>query len=485
MISLRTQAIPVIAASLGALLFAGCGDDGSSPPPPIDYDAIDPIVFSQHVQPIMTLSCNTTLCHDDVTIAAGLSLTSYENTARGSTFGSQVIPFRPDRSHLYNHMTGDLEPLMPLALPPLPDPQIRLFRRWIEAGAPNDDGLPMYSNATRKAFVACQGDNAVAVLDLDTNLFIRMITVDQPHAVYVDAPNDRVFVSRFQTTSDNIQVYDANTYLRIYDGRAGTFPALLGIAPGTNQLWVTNYDTGSTGADHRVRVLDADTLDEIENFDLPGVQQPHGLAFSPDGSQVYVSNIGSSDISIFGTNPPSVINPSIPLPGGEGQQPQQCIRSADGTRLYVSALGANKVHVMDTTTEAFLPGSVDVGAGPWHLTLIPQTNEIYVANWLDESVSVLSLANPDAPVEAVRLDPQNPLDPARPAFVRPIGISLLPGTNLVYVANSNDTGNGQGHHPPPGGQNPPGSVAVIDVMTRAVVSVEEVPNFARSVSFLP
>jgi DNA-binding beta-propeller fold protein YncE len=448
----------------------------------VDYDAINPVVFSQHIQPIFTASCNTAACHNNIDNAAGLRLTSYLALTQGSTFGSQVIPFRADRSHLYLQMTGDIEPLMPLALPPLSDSALRMFKRWIDAGAPDDDGSVMYSDVTRKAFVACQGEDAIAVLDLDTNLFIRIISVDKPHSVYVDATNDRVYVTRFETANDNIQVFDANTYAPLNTGRGGTYPALLGIAPGTNQLWVTNFD--ATGSDHRVRVFDPETLVEAHNFSLP-VLQPHGLAFSQDGARVYVTNIGSSDVSIFQTNPPDVLVASIHLPGGEGQQPQQCALSTDGSRLYVSALGSNKVHVMSTVTEAFLPGSVDVGTGPWHLTVVPQTNELWVANWAEQSVSVLSLANPDAPVEVARLAPQHPLDPSRPAFVKPIGISLLPGSNLVYVANSNDDGSGQGHHPPPGGQASPGSVAVVNVTNRTVLAVEEVPNFARFVSFLP
>ena len=44
---------------------------------------------------------------------------------------------------------------------------------------------------------------------------------------------------------------------------------------------------------------------------------------------------------------------------------------------------------------------------------------------------------------------------------------------------------GSGHHPPPEGEKNPGSVAVFDALTREVLSVAEVPNFARFVSFLP
>ena len=454
----------------------------------LDFDTANPVLYSQHIQKVFTVSCNTALCHNDADQASGLRLTSYSALSQGSTFGGQVVPFRPDRSHLYNHLTGDLQPLMPLALDPLRDDIIRAFKRWIAAGAPNDAGVPMYANVTRKVFVACQGDSAVAAIDLNTGLLVRIMTIDQPRSVFVDESNDRLYVTRFKTASDNIQVFDTNSYELVSTGQAGTFPALLGIPAGTSQLWVTNFDTGAT-ADHKVRVLDPTTLDELDSWSFPGVLQPHGLAFSADGTRVFVTNAGSSDVSIFGTDPPRPITPSIPLPSVSGQpnqEPQHCVLSADGTRLYVSALKTNRIHVLNLGSETW-GTSVIVGEGPVQMALAPPTvNELWVTNWTGESISILSLTNPDAPTEVMQWNPPHPLNPTLGAFQRPIGISLLQGSNFMYVANANeDAGGVQGHHPPPGGQKNPGTVAIVNVMTRTITRIVEVPNFARAVAFLP
>jgi YVTN family beta-propeller protein len=481
---------PACTASLVlAAVLTGCGDQGTEPsgPEPINYDAIDPIIYSQHIQPLFQMSCNTAACHNDADAAgaSGLALTSYSKVALGSRFGTQVIPFRADRSHLYLQTTGDIEPRMPLALDPLPDGAIRMIKRWIDHGAPNDNGQVMYSDITRKIFVACQGENAVAVLDLDSGRLIRLVTVDQPHSIYVDKDRRRLYVTRFETAPNNVQIYDADTYELIRVGRAGTFPALLGIPHGTSQLWVTNFDL-TTSNDNKVRVLDPETLQEITSFDLP-VKQPHGLAMTADGKTVYVTNIGSNDISIFKTDPPRVDEASIPLPlvaGIPTQQPQQCILSPDESHLYVSALGSDKVHVLNTATLQWKT-SVTVGDGPWHMAISPSTNELWVPNWLGSSVSIVSLSNPDAPVQELELRAQNPVDVTRSAFQRPIGIALGPTGTYMYVANANDDGQGQGHHPPPEGQKRPGSVTKIQIATRTVVQVEEVPNFARFVTFLP
>jgi DNA-binding beta-propeller fold protein YncE len=491
-----------IGTALGRFLFAAlfpassvwlsaCSDMGtgapSNDPYDFDFDTANPIIYSQHVQRIFTTSCNTAACHNEADNASGLRLTSYTAMSQGSTFGAQVIPYRPDRSHLYLHLTGDLQPLMPLALSPLRDDVIRAIKRWIEIGAPNDAGVPMYSNVTRKAFVACQNEDAVAAIDLDSGLLIRLLEVEQPRAVHVDEAGDRLYVSRFETAGDNIHLYDANTHQLIRTGRGGSFPAELGIAPGTSQLWVTNVDAGAA-PDHSVRVLDATTLAELHSFSSPAVLQPAGLAFSTDGTRIYVTNAGSSDVSIFGTDPPRLIAPSIPLPAVAGQpeqDPRFCALSADGTRLYVAALKTNRVHVLKLDTQTWGTSAL-VGEGPCQLAVAPMTNELWVTNWIGESVSILSLANPDAPVEMVQFSPLHPLDFTRSAFQRPIGASLQPGTNFMYVANANEDAAGeQGHHPPPGGQMNPGSVAIVNVLSRTVTRVVEVPNFARSVDFLP
>ena len=111
MIPRRLQALlRVVAVSLA---LAGCGDDGTTPPPPVDWDSIDPVEFSAHMLPLFQVSCNTAECHNASDRALGLSLADYDDVAAGSRYGAVILPFEPDRSHLYLHVTGALEPRMP------------------------------------------------------------------------------------------------------------------------------------------------------------------------------------------------------------------------------------------------------------------------------------------------------------------------------------------------------------------------------------
>jgi DNA-binding beta-propeller fold protein YncE len=482
---------------LALAVIAGCGD----PSVPVDYEGIETIVYTEHVQPILDASCAVSGCHTGTDPAIGLDLSDYDGLVAGSHHGSVAVPFHPDRSHLYLHVSGQVPPRMPLDRAPLPDTIVEFLGRWIDGGAPFDDGVEMYSGVTRKAFVACQGDNLVAVLDMDPETIekgrvVRLLSIRAPHSVYVDEPSGRLYVSRFELATDNIHVYDADTYELLDTAQAGTFPALLMVTPDGSQLWVTNFDSGAN-PDHAVRVFDPSNLSQgpIAVFNLPAVEQPHGLAMTADGSLVFITNILSSNVSVYVTNiptgPPTPLHMGLPLPGGGAQQPQQCVLSDDETRLFVSALGANKVHVLDVTG-VDQPGwtprwgtSADVGQAPWHLALSPTGDELWVANWVDESVTVLSVTNPDQPSFLHTLRPSHPFDHHHGALKRPMGIGFSPDGNLVYVTSTNDTGEGMGHHPPPEGQKNPGNVTIFDAATKEIVAVPEVPNFARFISFLP
>lgn len=481
---------PLAAAlAAGAVALGGCSD--SSGPEEPNYDEIDPIVFGEHVLPIFQASCNAAECHNSTDRALGLSLASYAEMAEGSRYGANVVPFEPGRSHLYLHLTGDIQPRMPLGRSPLSDGQIRFLERWIREGAKDSNQNVMYSGVTRKCFVACQGENRIAVIDLDTGLLARLIEVEAPHSVFVDPARRYLYVTRLEDASDNLHVYDADTYELVNTGRVGALPALMQTTPDGSQLWVTDFDADEAN----VHVLNPDTLEEIALFTRGDWGQPHGLAISSDGSRAYVSNILTDNVIAFTFTgrgqQPAILEGNIRLPDpADVHEPQQCVLSADESRLFVSALGSNKIYVLDTTsidgnesTPATFTGEVEVGEGPWHLALSPSGNELWVANWRSSSVSVVDVSNPDQPVEVAELTPTHPADDELDVLLRPIGIGFL--GNEVWVACANDNNESSGHHPPPDGEKNPGNVVVFDAGTRTVKYVAEVPNFARFVSFLP
>jgi YVTN family beta-propeller protein len=452
-----------------------------------DYDAIHPVVYSRDLVPIISRSCSTMPCHSVNNAAAGLSLADYDDLAKGSRFGAIATPFAPGFSQLYLTLTGSTGPSMPFGQPPLPSGAVRMFHRWIDSGARADDGSILYSDVARKAFVSCQGENTIAVVDIETHRLARLLAVDTPHSLLVDTVARRLYVSRLVTASDNVHVYDAETYELVTSGRAGTFPAMMALSSDRSQLWVTNF-TGFGDDDNAVRVLDPTTLEEIVpgGITAPSVEQPHGVAVASSSRFVYVTNILTDNVSVLSQDPIG-FDTLVPLPAVPGrlQQPLACKLAPAEDYLYVSALGSDRVYVMRVSDHAFV-ATVQTGDAPWHLTVSPDGSQLWVANWLGSSVTVINVTNPESPVVVEpSLAPANPVDGVRPAVMRPIGIAFSPDGTEVYVTSANDDDGPSGHYPPPAGEKNPGLVTVFDPATRQVVSVTEVPNFARFVDFLP
>lgn len=100
----------------------------------------------------------------------------------------------------------------------------------------------------------------------------------------------------------------------------------------------------------------------------------------------YVANLGSDDVSVIDTGSHLAV---ANLPGGD--DPNGVAVSPDGTRVYVSSFLGNSVLVLDTSTQAALV-TIAVGEGPVGLAVTPDGGRVYVANRGDGTVSAIGIA---------------------------------------------------------------------------------------------
>ncbi len=91
------------------------------------------ISFGKDILPILTSQCGS--CHGG---QGGLWLTTYEQVMVGGQSGAVVVPGKPDQSLLYQRITGEKQPQMPLDAAPLTQSQIAAIRGWIAEGAPKN-----------------------------------------------------------------------------------------------------------------------------------------------------------------------------------------------------------------------------------------------------------------------------------------------------------------------------------------------------------
>lgn len=121
----------------GLFLYSGCKDTitGSQ----LDQRTIPDsnVSYQQDIQPIFDLKCSNSGCHDNASMAGGVSLSTWANTTADP---GVVFPGKPDNSRLVwtiEHYAGE-PPMPPVGYPSLTQNQIRGIRTWIQEGAKNN-----------------------------------------------------------------------------------------------------------------------------------------------------------------------------------------------------------------------------------------------------------------------------------------------------------------------------------------------------------
>jgi YVTN family beta-propeller protein len=132
----------------------------------------------------------------------------------------------------------------------------------------------------------------------------------------------------------------------------GFQPLGVAVSPDGSTVYVTNNI--ATGI---VSVIDAATNTVTTTIAVGS--SPYGVAVSPDGSTVYVANTGSGTVSVIATATDNVIA-TIPV----GSSPIGVAVTPDGSKVYVANNGDNDVSVIGTATKAVIGHPILVGNNP-------------------------------------------------------------------------------------------------------------------------
>jgi YVTN family beta-propeller protein len=139
-----------------------------------------------------------------------------------------------------------------------------------------------------------------------------------------------------------------------------------------------------------VERLPASDLPASRRNDSPDVEVHAGLAYSPDGSTLWVATGDSGKIRAYRTRaadiPPHLTAEfDVPLDGptaGESYSESfaaTVVSSRDGRTLYALDQGNWRIVVVDLTTHQRI-ASIPTGRYPMNLTLSPDSNRLYVTN---------------------------------------------------------------------------------------------------------
>ena len=259
-------------------------------------------------------------------------------------------------------------------------------------------------------YVACNGDNSLAVISTATNRVVKQIPVGYfPYGVSVSRDGSRILVSNWGVTEYKFLPTSLNGSLS-YD-TSSNLATLARLSPGDpldGLFFVPKTDTaGVSPKTSSVSVLSAPGGDgsqaallgslyqgrPLDNQYQVGDTHPSATAIVRRGAQevlcVTKSNDDSLGLVLLGNNrklPDFDLSPlQVTLDDGHkvhGSYPNALVVSPDNTRLYVAEAGLNSVAVLDVSAPAQprLLGRIPTGWYPTSLAISPDGGTLYVAN---------------------------------------------------------------------------------------------------------
>jgi YVTN family beta-propeller protein len=237
-------------------------------------------------------------------------------------------------------------------------------------------------------------------------------------------PDGSVYVANPSTNSMYVfDPSDGQLIQTIQD--VGSKPVGVAVSPDGRFVYVTNRGSGE------LAVIDAvqDPPTVIEPRIAVG-KAPIGVAVSPDGNHVYVVNSkgDAADAEYGSLWVLAAANGDKLWTLDLGQKPIGVAISPNGEYVYVTNSEDGNVSVIDTTTQSEVTGPYSrlaVGGRPIGVAVSPDGNRIFVANRVSDTVSIIETADDIADYEVTEVN----------VGTNPVGVSVTPDGAEIYVTN--------------------------------------------------
>jgi YVTN family beta-propeller protein len=277
---------------------------------------------------------------------------------------------------------------------------------------------------------------------------------DRPYGIAISPNGKTLIVSNDGQSTQSLMVVD-RTSGKILQTIPYKSPEALyvGVAfsPDGKQVFA------SAGGNNKIRVynVEGQTLTETDPINLPVPKgadgkdvnlYPGGLTIAPDGKTLYVADNLSDSMSIV-----DLATRKVTGTVAVGHNPYTVALSKDGKTAYVSNWGEQTVSVVDLTgSTPKVSQTIQVGTHPNAMALNPNNSELYVTNADSDNVSVINTAT-NCVLRTIDLSPY----PGAKEGSSPNAIAVSPDGKTLYVANATNNdiaviqlGNGDGKTTP-------------------------------------
>jgi YVTN family beta-propeller protein len=198
------------------------------------------------------------------------------------------------------------------------------------------------------------------------------------HYVYT-TDNGVLWMTETTQGTNTVSIVDTRTQSLVGKIDLGRYrrPHGIDVIPTTGNLLVT------TELPSMLLMVDPRARKIVKEYDIKG-KAPHLVRLAADGVWAYTSNTDTGTLSAVNLQTGEV--KVIPI----GERPQGMAFSPDGRRLYVTNMNSNSITIVDTQTKTRV-GDIPTGKGPVRIRITPDGKVAVYALQVGEAVGFANL----------------------------------------------------------------------------------------------
>ena len=264
-------------------------------------------------------------------------------------------------------------------------------------------------------YVSNQFSNTVSIIDSERGEVLKIVPLESsPHGIDYNILSSKIYVSL--VGNDAIAILDSNTGQKIHTINNVPSPLGIKVVPSEEVFYVANSEESTVSKYSTI----SDDLKEVIHVG----RGPYSFALDENHKKLYVTNINNDTISVINVY----------------KDYEKAKDDSIANKLDYNFTAHDKRNDKDVTIPHTLPQrTIKVGDKPIGISVDTTENKIYVANVNNDTISILDGKSNYTHTQICVRDKNNTNNNHKNDCedVNPIGITVVPKTNMIFTSNVN------------------------------------------------